>query len=205
MPELPEVETIVRGLRRSVVGKTIAAADVRLARIAVAPRGVEFAPALAGSRIVATRRRGKYAVIELDSGRSLVVSLRMTGPARRDLKRGPRSTRARTSCCTSWTALGCISPTSGRLGECAWSSRGEAWDGGARPGTALQRLYTRGLYRYAGGADEVDQGVLARSAAHRRHRQHLCLRGPLGGSDPSEPAGGALTRAAACRLHDSHR
>src|SRR5580698_3805999 len=71
MPELPEVETIVRGLRRSVVGKTIASTDVRLARMVVAPPGVEFARAISGSRIVATGRRGKYAVLEFDSGRSL--------------------------------------------------------------------------------------------------------------------------------------
>src|ERR1700728_145154 len=94
MPELPEVETIVRGLRRSVVGKTIAAAEVRLARMAVAPSGMEFSRSLTGSRIVATRRRGKYAVIELDSGRSLVVSLRMTGrlvATSREVPEYPRS------------------------------------------------------------------------------------------------------------------
>ncbi|MFY9720037.1 MAG: bifunctional DNA-formamidopyrimidine glycosylase/DNA-(apurinic or apyrimidinic site) lyase [Candidatus Cybelea sp.] len=79
MPELPEVETIVRGLERSVVGKTIASVDVRLARVTAAPPGVNFKNSLAGQRIVAVRRRGKYAVIELDSGKSLVVGLRMTG------------------------------------------------------------------------------------------------------------------------------
>jgi formamidopyrimidine-DNA glycosylase len=79
VPELPEVETIVRGLRRAVVGKTIAAAEVRLARIAVAPAEVSFARALAGERIVAVTRRGKYAVMELQSGRLLVTGLRMTG------------------------------------------------------------------------------------------------------------------------------
>ncbi len=79
MPELPEVETIVRGLRRAIAGKTIEAADVRLARVTVAPRGVAFAGALRGRRILAIGRRGKYAVLELDSGDALVVSLRMTG------------------------------------------------------------------------------------------------------------------------------
>jgi formamidopyrimidine-DNA glycosylase len=79
VPELPEVETIVRGLRRAVVGKTIADAQVHLARIIVAPPGVAFAAALAGRQIVAARRRGKYAVMELDSGDLVVVGLRMTG------------------------------------------------------------------------------------------------------------------------------
>ena len=79
MPELPEVETIVRGLTGKIVGKTIERAEIRLARIAVAPRNVGFARAVAGDRISGVRRRGKYAVVELASGRSLVTSLRMTG------------------------------------------------------------------------------------------------------------------------------
>ena len=79
MPELPEVETIVRGLARSIVGKTIARVEVRLPRIAIAPPGVEFEAALRGERIAGVRRRGKYAIVELRSGRSLVTSLRMTG------------------------------------------------------------------------------------------------------------------------------
>jgi formamidopyrimidine-DNA glycosylase len=79
MPELPEVETVVRGLSARIVGKTIERADVRLARIVVAPPGVRFARAVAGERIAGIRRRGKHAVIELESGRALVTSLRMTG------------------------------------------------------------------------------------------------------------------------------
>jgi formamidopyrimidine-DNA glycosylase len=79
MPELPEVETIVRGLAGTIVGKRISRAEIRLAKTAVAPPGVAFDQAVAGERIAAVRRRGKYAVIELSSGRALVTSLRMTG------------------------------------------------------------------------------------------------------------------------------
>ncbi|MHB8230669.1 MAG: bifunctional DNA-formamidopyrimidine glycosylase/DNA-(apurinic or apyrimidinic site) lyase [Vulcanimicrobiaceae bacterium] len=79
MPELPEVETIARGLRAKIVGKTIARVQVRLAKVAVAPAGVDFSRTLAGERIVGVARRGKYVVLELVSGRSLVTSLRMTG------------------------------------------------------------------------------------------------------------------------------
>ncbi|MBV9332855.1 MAG: bifunctional DNA-formamidopyrimidine glycosylase/DNA-(apurinic or apyrimidinic site) lyase [Candidatus Eremiobacteraeota bacterium] len=79
MPELPEVETIVRGLTGKVVGATIARVEVRLERIAVAPPRVNFAAALTGERIVGARRRGKYAVLELASGSSIVTGLRMTG------------------------------------------------------------------------------------------------------------------------------
>jgi formamidopyrimidine-DNA glycosylase len=79
VPELPEVETIVRGLAGKIVGKTIDRADVRLARVTLAPAKLRFARAVAGERITGVHRRGKYAVVELASGRSLVTSLRMTG------------------------------------------------------------------------------------------------------------------------------
>lgn len=79
MPELPEVETIVRGLRSAVVGKTITRAAVSLKKMAVAPAGLDFSKEVAGERITGIGRRGKYAVFSLASGRSLVVSLRMTG------------------------------------------------------------------------------------------------------------------------------
>jgi formamidopyrimidine-DNA glycosylase len=79
VPELPEVETIVRGLARTIVGKTIESVRVRLARVTIAPAGERFSKALAGDVICGVRRRGKYAVIELASGRSLVTDLRMTG------------------------------------------------------------------------------------------------------------------------------
>jgi formamidopyrimidine-DNA glycosylase len=79
LPELPEVETIARGLAHTIVGKTIANVEIRLPKMAVAPPGVAFSQALVGERIAGVGRRGKYAVIALSSGRSLVTSLRMTG------------------------------------------------------------------------------------------------------------------------------
>jgi formamidopyrimidine-DNA glycosylase len=79
MPELPEIETIARGLQEAVAGKTISSVSVFLRKMAVAPPGVAFEEALAGERIMDVRRRGKYAILRLKSGRKLVVSLRMTG------------------------------------------------------------------------------------------------------------------------------
>ncbi len=79
MPELPEIETIARGLANAVVGKTIESVDVRLPKMAIAPPGVDFAKALAGEKIEAAGRRGKYVLLHLKSGRTLVTSLRMTG------------------------------------------------------------------------------------------------------------------------------
>ncbi len=75
MPELPEVETFVRGLLPAV-GQRIAAAEVLDAKLAVSGED------LAGARIAAIRRRGKYIGIEFDDGRALVVHLRMSGSLR---------------------------------------------------------------------------------------------------------------------------
>lgn len=79
VPELPEVETIARGLAAAITGRIIAAVRVSLAKIAVAPPDLIFSEALAGERIERVGRRGKYVVMELRSGRALVTSLRMTG------------------------------------------------------------------------------------------------------------------------------
>ena len=188
MPELPEVETIVRDLARSIVGKTIEAADVRLPKMAVAPAGLEFRREVAGERIGAIGRRGKYAVIELVSGRSPGDE-----PANDRPPRGRRARAARVSRDARGPALcrrrpDCASPTCGPSAACGWSRPGEPWDARLGCRAALLRLYTGSLYRYAGGADDADQGLAPRSAAHRRHRQHLRLRGAVGGPDPSEPA-----------------
>ena len=79
MPELPEVETIARGLANTIAGREILSVRVTMAKIAQAPKGLKFAKALRGERIERIGRRGKYVVMELSSGRRLVTSLRMTG------------------------------------------------------------------------------------------------------------------------------
>jgi len=79
VPELPEVETIARGLAHTVAGKTIESVKIHLPKMAQAPPGVRFAAALPGERIEGVGRRAKYVVMELRSGRKLVTSLRMTG------------------------------------------------------------------------------------------------------------------------------
>ena len=78
MPELPEVETIARGLANAVAGKTIVQATVVRPAV-VLPEAERFASEIAGERIAAVGRRGKFVVLTLDSGRQLVVHLRMTG------------------------------------------------------------------------------------------------------------------------------
>lgn len=79
MPELPEAETIARGLDRILRGKTISHVEVRRRKNVVVPRGRSFARSLVRGQIARIHRRGKYVVIELQSRRRLVVQLRMTG------------------------------------------------------------------------------------------------------------------------------
>jgi formamidopyrimidine-DNA glycosylase len=77
MPELPEVETVVRTLRPSIVGRRILNAEFLQLRVL---RGSphETVQSLAGRRIVAIERYGKFIAIRLDRG-YLVVHLGMTG------------------------------------------------------------------------------------------------------------------------------
>ncbi|OZM74086.1 DNA-formamidopyrimidine glycosylase [Amycolatopsis antarctica] len=81
MPELPEVEVVRAGLQAHVAGRTIARADV------LHPRAVrrhvlgaeDFTGRLAGLRIAAARRRGKYLWLELSDGEALLAHLGMSG------------------------------------------------------------------------------------------------------------------------------
>jgi formamidopyrimidine-DNA glycosylase len=78
MPELPEVETVVRGLRPHLEGRVLAHATLRRADIRT-PIPRDFAARVAGKRIVAVTRRAKYALIALAGGETIVVHLGMSG------------------------------------------------------------------------------------------------------------------------------
>ncbi len=80
MPELPEVETVVRGLRRAgLVGRRLGAVQVWWPRL-VAPATPEaFAAALRDRTVTAVARRAKYIVVTLDPPACLLIHLRMTG------------------------------------------------------------------------------------------------------------------------------
>jgi formamidopyrimidine-DNA glycosylase len=79
MPELPEVETIRRQLERELRNRQIVRLEVLDARWTspVAPRQVE--EQVNGRRIESLHRRGKYLLMDLDDGLTLVMHLRMTG------------------------------------------------------------------------------------------------------------------------------
>jgi formamidopyrimidine-DNA glycosylase len=81
MPELPEVETLRRGLERHLTGRTLGAARVRVAKML---RGTFSDPAgfserLRGARVESIGRRGKHLIITLDSGYYLLFHLNMRG------------------------------------------------------------------------------------------------------------------------------
>ncbi len=79
MPELPEVEHVVRALRRSVNGSRIVASEVTLPKLVAPLATAVFNRKLKNARISAIKRRGKYILINLDNGLTLAVHLRMTG------------------------------------------------------------------------------------------------------------------------------
>lgn len=79
MPELPEVETIVRGLRNLIIGYTIEDVVIRAEKLVVYPSLEEFRESLKGKTIREVDRRGKYILIKLAAEKTLVVHLRMTG------------------------------------------------------------------------------------------------------------------------------
>ena len=79
MPELPEVEHVVRALRAAVVGRRILAAELKLKRTAPQTSKPAFNRLLRNALITGVSRRGKYILIELDSDRLLATHLRMTG------------------------------------------------------------------------------------------------------------------------------
>lgn len=79
MPELPEVETIRRQLEPDLVGRTIESVEVLDPYFTKPASSRSFERSLEGHEIVDVGRRGKYLILELGGGDSVVVHLRMTG------------------------------------------------------------------------------------------------------------------------------
>ena len=78
MPELPEVETVVRGLRPHLTGRTLVQVEQRRPDLRE-KLPAEFARRLTGRQVAAVERRAKYILIRLDDGNVLVVHLGMSG------------------------------------------------------------------------------------------------------------------------------
>jgi formamidopyrimidine-DNA glycosylase len=78
MPELPEVETVRRGLEPVLTGRVIARAQVNRPDLRW-PLPERMAERLTGARVQALRRRSKYILAELDSAETLLIHLGMSG------------------------------------------------------------------------------------------------------------------------------
>lgn len=79
MPELPEVETVRRGLASTVVGRRIERVEVGRERTVRRTSRQALVDGLTGVTILDVQRRGKYLLAPLDSGYWLMVHLRMSG------------------------------------------------------------------------------------------------------------------------------
>ena len=79
MPELPEVETVRRGIEARVVGRRIGEVTVGRERSVRRVGKEAVILGLSGATIVSARRRGKYLLCDLDTGDRVMIHLRMSG------------------------------------------------------------------------------------------------------------------------------
>jgi formamidopyrimidine-DNA glycosylase len=79
MPELPEVESVRRALAPALEGRVFERVEITDSRLTRPLEPLEVAAELEGERVTLVDRRGKYLIVRFESGRALLVHLRMTG------------------------------------------------------------------------------------------------------------------------------
>jgi formamidopyrimidine-DNA glycosylase len=82
MPELPEVETVRTRLEPVLAGRTLERVEILDTRLVRPFEPLAVAAELEGERVAALDRRGKYLIVRFESGRVLLIHLRMTGSLR---------------------------------------------------------------------------------------------------------------------------
>ena len=85
MPELPEVETVRRAIAPALEGRTLERVEIGDMRLTRPEDPDVVAAELTGERVAQVDRRGKYLILRFESGRALLIHLRMTGTLLRDL------------------------------------------------------------------------------------------------------------------------
>lgn len=89
MPELPEVETVRAHLEPVLVGRRFERVEILDSRVTRPADPNEVAAELVGERVEAVERRGKYLVVRFETGRVLLIHLRMTGSLRHLMEGAP--------------------------------------------------------------------------------------------------------------------
>jgi formamidopyrimidine-DNA glycosylase len=79
MPELPEVESVRRRIAPVLEGRRFEHVEINDPRLVRPYEPAEVAAELTGERVAAVDRRGKYLIVRFESGRALLIHLRMTG------------------------------------------------------------------------------------------------------------------------------
>jgi formamidopyrimidine-DNA glycosylase len=82
VPELPEVETVRRRLEPALVGRRFERVEILDPRLVRPLEPLQVSAELEGERVAAVERRGKYLIVRFESGRVLLIHLRMTGSLR---------------------------------------------------------------------------------------------------------------------------
>ena len=191
MPELPEVETIRIGLEPHLVGRTFEEVEIEDPRLTRPYDPREVAAELTGEKVESLERRGKYLVVRFETGRVLLIHLRMTGsllllrdaaaaddPHRRAVVRLDNGSDVAYRDVRRFGTWLLLEP-----GRARALPRGAHRLRAARPvafGT-LARRPNRPPPR-------ASEGARPRPAALRRCREHLRRRGSLVGAPPSPAA-----------------
>ncbi len=200
MPELPEAETIARGLERALRNRVIESVEIRRRSNVIAPWGMRVDRILEKETIAHVGRRGKYVVILLGSGRRLIVQLRMTG---RLLVLRPGERPPPASHVVLWTrgGEGLAFADVRKLGRVRIAGRHEAWDEalGLEP---LAPGFTVGAFTamLAGRTTPVKVLLLDQRRIAGIGNIYACEALWEAGIRPTRPAK-AVSRAAAQRLH----
>ena len=193
MPELPEVESVRRRLAPVLEGRTLERVEIIDARLTRPFAPDEVARELEGERVAAVDRRGKYLIVRFESGRALLIHLRMTGSLRHLTAAATRSGRSLPSCgCHIRRRIGrrlSRRPAVRHLAA-ARAGRGRALPRRARrPRAARARRSAHGSSAPARRPARAGEGGDPRPAHARRRREHLRRRGALARADPPAARG----------------
>jgi formamidopyrimidine-DNA glycosylase len=165
MPELPEVETVVRALRNAAIGRRIERVAFASRRVGVNnPRG--WKARISGRSLVAVSRRGKYIIMGFDDDSALVIHLRMSGRLWLQPRGTPRNSHTRLILLLSrlpnadWEELRLVDTR--QFARADWCPRGalESHPGLARLGPEANTLTPSDLGRILAGSGRPIKSLL---------------------------------------------